>query len=291
MFPSLLSGKPTDEKRLSCLQILCKEARPLEAKEISKLASLQPASTKKILEFLAGISLVEIQKREKTEYRLTAKGVIAVLSVMPSFSRVRPALLSLKNDELAFALLVIGHASPERKDDALNAALAGFAISDRTAESLLAHYSRQRKTQSTALAPYLGMFRDFTPAGFQDILQMLLVAIKPTPDDYNWLVQFFYELVEFYYNPIRLAYINMLSFDSELKSRLERYRKEQEALMKKQGTGIELTFRVLGGFELEKFASMPAHLKAMGLKLILEPLQFMTEELRHSFWDKQAQNP
>ncbi len=298
LFPSLAVKKPADLKKLACLRALGEAGRPLSHTEVSKIAGIPAATAKKNLGDLVMLSLLTAEKKEKQlVYTLTAKGAMALMSFAPfrSFSKVLPVLSLQKNDDLAFAMLVIGNSSAERKDDLLYTILSGYAKyghsmesrdGQTAADSLLRYYASQCKVQSKTLPPYLNMFRDFTPAGFQDILKMLLVALKPTPDDYNWLVQFFHELVEFYYNPVRIAYMNMLTHDTVLKSRLDQYRKEQEAMMKKADGGIELTFKVLGGFELEKFVNMPPHLKAMGLKLVLEPLRFMNDELRAAFWSQ-----
>lgn len=329
LFPSLAVKKPSDLKRLACLRAFGDAGRPLSAAEVSKISKVAtPAATaKKMLGSLATLSLLSEEKtaakeggKEAAIYRLTSKGVVALMMSMApfrEFSRVRPLLASLKNDELAFALLVVGHSpSPfaasqaggsnnNNNDGQLHAILAAYAkyghsleaVDGATAaDSLLRYFSSQFRAGPARSAPpsYLGMFRDFTPAGFQDILKMLVVAVRPTPEDYNWLVQFFYELVEFYYNPVRMAYASMLVSNPVLKSRLEGFKKGQEIVMKKDGDAapsVELTFRIAGGLQLDKFLNMPPHLKAMAFKLVLEPLRFMNEELRFAFWGEHEQSP
>jgi hypothetical protein len=292
MFPSIEMTRPVGLKKLDCLRSLGETQRPLQVKEIAKVSGIPPAVTKRILGALTSLSLIS---EDAGKYYLTSRGLIALMSMphFQNFSQVKPILLSLRNDELAFAMLIIGHAKAN-DDRLLYDTLSGYARHGHNvesvdykvaADSILRHFSIQARSTSKTVPPYLGMFKDFTPAGVQDILKMLVVAVRPTPDDYNWLIQFFYELVNFYYNPIRMAYANMLASGNQiLLQRLANFKKEQEALMKNEGSNVELTFRVIGGFEFEKFEKMPPQLRAMGFKLVLEPLGFMTKELQSAFW-------
>jgi hypothetical protein len=305
LFPSLKATKPSELRKLDCLRALGESQGTLSAKEISKISGASLSATKRILSALVSLSLIS---KNAGFYRLESKGIVALMSMtaFQSFSRVRPLLISLRNDDLAFAMLIIGHSRPPSTSDAVTTShdallyttLSGYSkyghniesLDGRTAaDSILRYFGSRARTNSKSAPPYLDMFKDFTPAGVQDILKMLVVAVRPTPDDYNWLIQFFHELVNFYYNPIRMAYISMLANgDPVMINRLNNYKREQETLMKNDGGNVELTFKLAGG--LEKFANMPPQLRAMGFKLVLEPLRFMGEELEYAFWPPDKQN-
>ncbi len=113
---------------------------------------------------------------------------------------------------------------------------------------------------------------------------MLLGAVKPTIEDYNWLVQFFTEVAEFQFHPARVAYLNILAANPSFKVRLENFKKSQDQQIKLQGKKMEVTFTIPGA-GLQGLSAMPAHLRAIGMRLMLEPLQFINSELCSYFWD------
>jgi hypothetical protein len=196
-----------------------------------------------------------------------------------------------KNDLLSYILLMIGNCEKDKTDTvyrillryAEKGANMESASSDALAEAIASFYSTEQKSNATSLPNYLGVFKEFTTAGFHEVLRLLLSAVKPTAEDYNWLVAFFDEVVEFYYNPARLAYVNLLLENPELKLRLEQYKKSQEQQVKKEGAQLEVTFNIPTA-NLQKYTSMPPHLQAVMTKLILEPLKFINEELHRFFW-------
>ncbi len=266
-------------------------------RELAKTLNATPHSTARTLKKLLSLSLVAAAKDGRTvKYSLTAKGVIALESSAKyrGFSRIRPLLSTSKNrdDQLAYALLVIGY-SANGKDDVFYDALTKYAAQGRSlellegaaaAESLLNFYQDACMSEAKSPLNYLGVFKEFTSSGFQDIFRMLLSAMKPTVEDYNWLVQFFHEVVAFYYDPVRVAYMNVLAQNSSLRSRLEQFKKTQETSAKTSGSQMELTFKVTPSKNLEQIMRMPPHLKVISMRLMLEPLEFMNQELKNFFW-------
>jgi hypothetical protein len=130
---------------------------------------------------------------------------------------------------------------------------------------------------------YLGVFKEFTTAGFQEVFKMLLLAIKPTAEDYNWLVEFFNEVSEFYFDPARIAFVNLLPGNPKLQRNLDGFKKAQDQQIKKQDGNLEVTFTIPGS-GLSKIDAMPPHLRAIGMRLILEPIKFINKELVDYFW-------
>ncbi len=131
---------------------------------------------------------------------------------------------------------------------------------------------------------YLSVFKEFTTAGFQEVFRMLLMAIKPTAEDYNWLVEFLNEASEFYFDPARVAYINLLPQNESLRRRLDEFKKAQDQQIKRQDGSLEVTFSVPGS-GMSKVDAMPPHLRAIGMRLILEPIKFINNELVDFFWN------
>ncbi|MCW4005681.1 MAG: hypothetical protein NWF04_03665 [Candidatus Bathyarchaeota archaeon] len=282
-------------KQLACIyEIGCKGS--VSSLELSQALGMSRYSSARSLKTLVSLSLVDINKtRRPHKYYLTTKGVIALMvfpdfQALPKITRILTAHRR-KNDCLAFALLLIGNC--EDKNKVIPRTLVDYAKKGGTIESvdakavsevLLAFYSLEAKTRGEALPNYLGVFQEFTTAGFQQVLQLLLSAMKPTANDYNWLVEFFGEVVEFYYNPARLAYLNLLPQSPRLKRGLERFKKKQEQQITQAGSKLEVTFNVPSA-NVSKFMTMPSHLRAMATRLLLEPLQFINQELSEFFWD------
>jgi hypothetical protein len=185
---------------------------------------------------------------------------------------------------------VVGYCA--NKPDNIYQALRNYAAhgnmlenipADFAAESILSFYRQELRAASPVPPTYLSVFKEFTTAGFQDVFRMLLVAIKPTPEDYNWLIEFFNEVSEFYFDPARIAFVNLLPENSKICQHLEDYKKAQDQQIKKQGGTLEVTFTIPGS-GLSKVDSMPPHLRAIGMKLILEPIKFINRELVGFFW-------
>ncbi len=197
-----------------------------------------------------------------------------------------------KNDPLAYALLVVGFCA--NKPDGVYQALCRYGAqgntfenipADVSAEALLKFYRQELRAQSPVPPIYLSVFKEFTTAGFQEVFKMLLLAIKPTAEDYNWLVEFFNEVSEFYFDPARIAFVNLLPQSEKLRKDLDDFKKAQDQQIKKQNGNLEVTFTIPGsGFS--KIDAMPPHLRAIGMRLILEPVKFINKELVDYFWAK-----
>jgi predicted transcriptional regulator len=264
--------------------------------DLSKSLVLSRSLTVQSLDKLSKLSLVAVLKcGKKASYILTPKGAVVLVAFkeFQSLQAIKPVVSNPvnKNDRLAFALLVIGY-SVAKKENSIFGILVRYAEigstvesvgSDIVAESLLRFYSSECKVNAAVLPNYLGVFKEFTTAGFQQVLQILLSSMKPSVEDYNWLVEFFGEVIEFYYNPARLAYVNLLSENPGLRLRLEGFKKSQEQQIRKEGSMMEVTFNVPSS-NVQKFMSMPAHLRAVATRLVLEPLQFVNQELAVFFW-------
>ena len=197
-----------------------------------------------------------------------------------------------KNDPLAYALLVVGFCA--NKPDGVYQALCRYGAqgntienipADVSAESLLKFYRQELRAQSPTPPTYLGVFKEFTTAGFQEVFKMLLLAIKPTAEDYNWLVEFFNEVSEFYFDPARIAFVNLLPESEKLRKNLDDFKKAQDQQIKKQDGNLEVTFTIPGSGS-SKIDAMPPHLRAIGMRLILEPIKFINKELVDYFWAK-----
>jgi len=129
----------------------------------------------------------------------------------------------------------------------------------------------------------LSVFKEFTTAGFQEVFKMLILAIKPNAEDYNWLVEFFNEVSEFYFDPARVAFVNLLCDNPKIRQNLEEYKKNQDQQIKKQGGNLEVTFTIPSS-GISKIDAMPPHLRTIGMRLILEPAKFINKELVDYFW-------
>lgn len=284
-------------QRLACLYVLgrCGSA---SLSELTKTLSISRSAVARELKKLVSLSLAEPVKKGKTRsYILTTKGLVALMAFgeFRDWARTRAVLCSpqKKNQSLAYALLLIGYSVKDKTDTIYNSLLKyatqghnmELASEEIAAESLLSFYSAELRASGSVPPNYLGVFKEFTTNGFQDVFRMLLAAIKPTADDYNWLIEFFDQVAEFYYYPARVAYVNLLSDNQSLKSRLEEFKKAQDQLIKKEGSTMEVTFTVPGS-GLKKIDTMPPHLRAMGMRLMLEPMRFINKELCDFFWTK-----
>jgi DNA-binding PadR family transcriptional regulator len=267
--------------------------------KLSIMLNLPLSSVYRILRKLTSLSLLENSKSKNAKiYSLTSKGIIALTSFKEyqSFIKIKKLLAApqKENDKLAYALLIIGY-NLNNKDNTVFSTLRGYAShghrieqnnSEAIADSILDFFSLECKSKQTLPTNYIGVFKEFTTSGFQDILKILMSSMKPSLEDYNWLIEFFNATGEFYYNPERLAYINLLAIDSSLNSRLERYRKSQEKQVSKQGSQMEVTFNIPSSNieKIEKYPNMPPYLKVIIMRLILEPTQFIRQELTNYFF-------
>jgi hypothetical protein len=302
LFPSLQRNLDTcTEKdavlqRLTCLYLLggCESA---SLSELVSAMQMPRATVAKELKKLVLMGLIESVKAKKlAKYSLSTKGIVTSMAFREyqEWKKIKAPLSGSQkaNDPLAYALLTIGYAADSKPDGVYDAlvkyaaqghSLEGLDV-DVVAESLLNFYRADMRACGPAPPNYLGVFKEFTTTGFQDVFRMLLMAIKPTADDYNWLVEFFNEVAEFYYDPSRAAYVNLLKENKALRDRLEEFKKQQDQLIKKDGSNLEVTFTVPSA-GLQKIDTMPPHLRAMGMRLMLEPIKFINKELCGIYWE------
>ena len=301
LFPSLNSTNPSSgsEKkivlqRVACLKVIGDNG-PVSTSDLSvKLKVLRTQAAKTAKE-LVSLSLIKAEKNQKTTlYALTTAGSVALTAFQENcdWAKIKSALAvpQKKNDPLAYALLVVGFCA--NKPDGVYQALCRYGAQGNifenvpanvSAEALLKFYRQELRAQSPVPPTYLGVFKEFTTAGFQEVFKMLLLAIKPTAEDYNWLVEFFNEVSEFYFDPARVAFVNLLLQNSKLQQELDGFKKAQDQQIKKQDGNLEVTFTIPGS-GASKIDAMPPHLRAIGMRLILEPVKFINKELVDYFW-------
>lgn len=302
LFPSLNfwnSSNSSIEKRvilqrLACLKVVGSQGF-VSVSDLSKELKVSRSEAAKATKELVSLCLVKAEKSKKTVvYSVTTAGFVALMAFedFRDWAKIKSALAvpQKKNDPLAYALLVVGFCA--NKPDSVYQALCKYAsqgntmentASDVAAESLLSFYRQELRASSPVPPTYLSVFKEFTTAGFQEVFRMLLVAIKPTAEDYNWLIEFFNEVSEFYFDPARIAFVNLLPENQNLRQKLEEFKKAQDQQIKKQGSNLEVTFTIPGS-GMSKIDAMPPHLRAIGMRLILEPIKFINKELVNFFW-------
>jgi DNA-binding MarR family transcriptional regulator len=280
-------------QRVACLKTIGDKG-PVSGSELATKLKVTRLEANKITKELLTLSLIKADKGKTTTFTATTSGLVALtaFSEYQDWTKIKSALAipSKKNDPLAYALLVVGFCA--NKPDGVYTALCKYASqgntmenvgADISAESLLKFYRQELRAQSPNPPAYLSVFKEFTTAGFQEVFKMLLLAIKPTAEDYNWLVEFFNDVAEFYFDPARVAFVNLLSENPKIRQNLKEYKKNQDQQIKKQGGNLEVTFTIpCSG--ISKIDAMPAHLRTIGLRLILEPAKFINKELVDYFW-------
>lgn len=300
LFPKLNptnSSNATEKKRklqrLACLKTIGDKG-PVGGSELATKLKLSRLEANTITKELLALSLVKAAKGKTTTFTATTSGLVALTAFndYQDWAKIKTALTApdKKNDPLAYSLLVVGFCA--NKPDGVYSALCRYASQgnsienvavDVSAESLLRYYRQELRCQSPNPPAYLSVFKEFTTAGFQEVFKMLLLAIKPTAEDYNWLVEFFNEVSEFYFDPARVAFVNLLCENQKIRQNLEEYKKNQDQQIKKQGENLEVTFTIPSS-GISKIDAMPAHLRTIGMRLILEPAKFINKELVDYFW-------
>jgi DNA-binding MarR family transcriptional regulator len=300
LFPSLNFAYSTDStekkviiQRVTCLKLIGNNPTA-NLTELSTKLKVTRAKAAKITKELTSLSLVRVEKNKTTMYSLTTAGYVALMAFedFREWAKVKSVLAvhQKKNDPLAYALLVVGFCANQPKG--VYEVLCQFASMGNTfenvavdvaAETLLGFYRHQLQAKSSLPPAYLNVFKEFTTAGFQEVFKMLLLAVKPTAEDYNWLVEFFNEVSEFYFDPARIAFVNLLPESQKLRQDLEAFKIIQDQQIKKQDGSLEVTF-IIPGSGLSKIDAMPPHLRVIGMRLILEPIKFINKELIDYFW-------
>lgn len=283
-------------KSLTCIYVMSKN----QAVSINKLAEIlnfSNYSTKKVLNYLLHCSIaVKEPIKKRYFYKLSTKGVL-LLTAFDEFKDIEKIKIFLANkekrkDKLAYILLVIGCIHPKNKfiiyDLLKRYCSKGYTFenisSDVIATIILNFYIFESKNSAESIPNYLTVFKEFTSEGFQEIFKILLYSTKPSFEDYNWLVEFFYEIVEFYYNPFRIAYTILVGENVKLKKRLTEYIELKEKQIKKNDSKIEVTLDIPVSNK-DKIFKMPPHLRVVATRLIIEPLQFIDQELSFYFWE------
>jgi DNA-binding MarR family transcriptional regulator len=300
LFPKLNpanSFNSTEKKRtlqrVACLKTIGDKG-PVSGSELATKLKVPRSEANKLTKELLAISLIKADKGKTSTFTVTTLGLVALTAFndYQDWAKIKTALAvpSKKNDPLAYALLVVGFCA--NKPDGVYTALCRYAYqgntlenieTDVSAESLLRFYRQELRSQSPNPPSYLSVFKEFTTTGFQEVFRMLLLAIKPTAEDYNWLVEFFNEVSEFYFDPARVAFVNLLCDNQKIRQNLEEYKKNQDQQIKKQGENLEVTFTIPSS-GISKIDAMPAHLRTIGMRLILEPAKFINKELVDYFW-------
>ncbi|MEM3737226.1 MAG: hypothetical protein QXJ75_03960, partial [Candidatus Bathyarchaeia archaeon] len=293
LFPSLnfRNGSATSKRAFerNLLVLLAVGEGKVTRRQIVKsyqFSNLAVAKSVGVLE-AKGLLCKKAMQTSKSGYYLTAKGVVALMAFpeFRNFEQTRSILTKVeyRDDSLAFALLTIGSSLGQRSEAVyellLEYAKAGHNIEDidsqTAALSLLEFLSNKWRHERQTVPEYLSVFREFTTQGFELLMRTILASIRPRPDDLNCFVQFLCEVADFYHNPIRRSYLSILKDNPHLRKRLEEFKDEQESLVKREGASAEVTLRVRNMAEFYRFSHMPAHLQAIGVRLIVEPLDFM----------------
>jgi hypothetical protein len=302
LFPSINFSQGCVQKRAIALQLaflkLVGNQSDFKSSDFSSVLQVSRSERMNATKTLLSLGLIKAEKNQsKIVYNVTTAGFVVLLAFeeFREWTKIQSILAvpTKKGDPLAYALLIVGFCA--NKPDSVYQALCKYAsqgytleniASDVAAESLLSFYRQELRNSSSIPPAYLSVFKEFTTAGFQEVFRMLLVAIKPTAEDYNWLVEFFNEVSEFYFDPARIAFINLLPQNERLRQNLEEFKKAQDQQIKKEGKNLEVTFTIPGS-GTSKIDSMPPHIRAIGLRLILEPVKFINNQLVAFFWDAQ----
>jgi len=308
LFPSLNSGTSQLPQRRSKdairnVSVILAVAEGNTAKhQISRYCSLSDSVTAKSIKLLQSKKLVSKKRaRSKVEYYLSAKGVI-VSTAFPKFRKSeilwsRLTRNEYKGNPLAFVLLITGLSLKDRSEAAheilIQFAKTGRDIEDlddgTVADSLLSFLSDTWKRERQTVPEYTNVFKEFRTQGFEEIMRTILMHMKPKAEDYNGFIQFLCEVADFYYSPIRRAYNRIVSENPEIERRLQQFKMEQESLVRQERASAEVTFRIRDQARLSRFSNMPSHLQAIGMKLIVEPTDFMVKELGCVLWSHYVQ--
>lgn len=286
--------KNKKNQRLNCLREIGNN-NALSLTEIASKLMLTRIQIIKIATDLSRLQLITVEKvGRKTTYSITTAGLVALTAFKENreWVKIKSSLATpqKKNDPLSYVLLLIGFCS--KRPSGLYENLCRYGAegnilenipTDVSAESLLRFYRKELRAKTPMPPAYLSVFKEFTTSGFQEVFRMLLVAVKPTSEDYNWLIEFFNEVEEFYFDPARIAYVNLLPENQKLREHLEYFKKSLDQQIRKHDGNLEVTFTIPGS-GLSKVDSMPPHLRSIGMRLILEPARFINKELIELFW-------
>ncbi|MEM4634813.1 MAG: hypothetical protein QXL44_02880 [Candidatus Nitrosocaldus sp.] len=239
-------------------------------------------------------------KNREGKYRLmpTPRCIIIMILSIPSFRDNRIIMNTLadgayKGNRLALALILIGLV--DARDGSIYNTLVDYAsnhtiddIDDgNVADSLLEFLSNKVERDAIGVQGYIDVFKDFTSSTLDNVLRVIIASIKPRVEDYNGFIQLMHEVVRFYYDPVRIAYMHVAGEREEFRIRLEQFKKEHDISMIASSKGgrddkVEVSFKLdnLHG----KVASLPYYLQIIAFKLMIEPREFMLKELERYVW-------
>ncbi len=235
-------------------------------------------------------------------YRPTPRCIVMMILSIPSFRDNRIIMNTLadgayKGNRLALALILIGLV--DARENSIYNTLVDYAsnhtiddIDDgNVADSLLEFLSNRVERDAMGVQGYINVLKDFTSSTIDNVLRVIIASIKPKVEDYNGFIQLMYEVVRFYYDPIRIAYTRVVGEREEFRTRLEQFKKEHDISIiasssKDHGDGkamVEVSFR-LDQSKYGKVASLPYYLQIIAFKLMVEPREFMLKELERYVW-------
>jgi len=193
-----------------------------------------------------------------------------------------------RGNRLALALAVIGLV--DGRDSSIHNTIREYAknhviehLDDTTIGDLLLEFlSKRLEQESTSIQGYINVLKDFTPNTLDSVLRVIITSVKPSVNDYNAFINLMYEVVRFYYDPIRVAYMHIIEDKDNFRERLEEYKRSND-LAKITDGKVELSIKL--DSKHSRFLSMPYYMQIMLFKLMLEPKEFMLKELERYIWN------
>ncbi|MCS7140937.1 MAG: hypothetical protein NZ888_01970 [Candidatus Nitrosocaldus sp.] len=229
-----------------------------------------------------------------TLYRPTPRGmIIAILSNPSSFRDNRVVMNALadvayRGNRLALALVLIGLV--DARDGSIYSTLVDYSKhhtmdgpDEEVADSLMGFMGSRLEDDARGLQGYINVLRDFTSSTLDNVLRVVIASLRPRVEDYNGFIQLMHEVVRFYYDPVRVAYMRVVGEREEFRERLERFRVEHDISVlagSERGT-LEVSLRLPSHSRL---ASLPYYMQVIAYKLIVEPREFMLRELERYVW-------
>jgi hypothetical protein len=229
----------------------------------------------------------------QVEYKPTLKCIIIMTLALEQFKDNRVIMNMISDDvyrgnRLALALAVIGLV--DGRDSSIHNTIREYAknhviehLDDTTIGDLLLEFlSKRLEQESTSIQGYINVLKDFTPNTLDSVLRVIIASVKPSVNDYNAFINLMHEVVRFYYDPIRVAYMHIIEDKDNFRERLEEYKRSND-LAKITDGKVELSIKL--DSKHSRFLSMPYYMQIMLFKLMLEPKEFMLKELERYIWN------
>lgn len=247
-------------------------------------------------------------RRSRYVYRPTPKCMVMAILSIPSLQDNKVIMNTLagstyKGNRLALVLILVGLV--DSRDKSIYNTLVDYAKhhtidgleDEEVANSLLEFLSNRLENDAAAggVQGYINVLKDFTSSTLDNVLRVLIASVKPRVEDYNGFIQLMHEVVRFYYDPVRIAYMRIVEEREEFRTRLEGFRREHDISIIAGSKGysssvddkdrvVEVSFR-LDPTTHRRLASIPYYLQIIAFKLIIEPREFMLKELERYIWD------